>query len=191
MTEPKFLTMEYVAPSNYCNLRCNMCGPYNSSSLAKENQDIGLYNNYGMENFQDKSLIKETDNVEDYADILKNLVELKLVGGETLAIKENYDLILSNPPYISKVDYNRLDDNVKLYEPKVALFGGINGFKIINKVITKSNELLKVNGKLIIEIGDKQRSYAVLKLNENGFYINKICKDYSGKFRIIISTKLN
>ena len=93
MTEPKFLTMEYVAPSNYCNLRCNMCGPYNSSSLAKENQDIGLYNNYGMENFQDKSLIKETDNVEDYADILKNLVELKLVGGETLAIKENYDLM--------------------------------------------------------------------------------------------------
>ncbi len=103
----------------------------------------------------------------------------------------NYDLILSNPPYINKVDYSRLDDNVKLYEPKVALFGGVSGFKVINKVITKSKELLKVNGKLILEIGDKQRNYSVSKLNEKRFYINKICKDYSGKFRIIISTKLN
>ena len=103
----------------------------------------------------------------------------------------NYDLILSNPPYISKADYNRLDDNVKLYEPKVALFGGINGFKIINKVITKSKKLLKVNGKLIIEIGEKQRNYTVSKLFKNGFYINKVCKDYSGKFRMIVSTKIN
>ena len=93
MSEPNFKFMEYVAPSNFCNLRCNMCGPYNSSSLAKENKDIGLYDAYGMEPFKNKTLIKQKDNVEEYADILKNLVELKLVGGETLAIKENYDLI--------------------------------------------------------------------------------------------------
>ena len=93
MSEPNFKTMEYVAPSNFCNLRCNMCGPYNSSSLAKENKDIGLHDAYGMEQFKDKTLKKQKDDVEDYVDILKNLVELKLVGGETLAIKENYDLI--------------------------------------------------------------------------------------------------
>tara|TARA_B100000949_G_scaffold121648_1_gene107487 strand:+ start:90 stop:1370 length:1281 start_codon:yes stop_codon:yes gene_type:complete len=94
MSEPYFLTMEYVAPSNFCNLRCNMCGPYNSSSLAQENKNIGLDNAYGMDKFRNKpALIKEKDNVEEYADILKNLTELKLVGGETLAIKENYDLI--------------------------------------------------------------------------------------------------
>ena len=93
MSEPNFKTMEYVAPNNFCNLRCNMCGPYNSSSLAKENKDIGLHDAYGMEQFKDKTLKKQKDNVEDYVDILKNLVELKLVGGETLAIKENYDLI--------------------------------------------------------------------------------------------------
>ena len=80
MSEPNLLTMEYVAPSNFCNLRCNMCGPYNSSSLAKENKDIGLHDAYGMDKFKNMpALIKDTDNVEDYADILKNLVELKLV----------------------------------------------------------------------------------------------------------------
>ena len=94
MSEPNFITMEYNAPSNFCNLRCNMCGPYNSSSLAKENKDIGLHNAYGMNKFRNKPAFnKERDNVEKYSDILKNLVELKLVGGETLAIKENYDLM--------------------------------------------------------------------------------------------------
>ena len=94
MSEPIFITMEYNAPSNFCNLRCNMCGPYNSSSLAKENKDIGLHNAYGMNKFRNKPAFnKERDNVEKYSDILKNLVELKLVGGETLAIKENYDLM--------------------------------------------------------------------------------------------------
>lgn len=94
MSEPNLLTMEYIAPSNFCNLRCNMCGPYNSSSLAKENKDIGLHDTYGMDKFKNMpALIKDTNNVEEYADILKNLVELKLVGGETLAIKENYDLM--------------------------------------------------------------------------------------------------
>ena len=48
-----------------------------------------------------------------------------------------YDLIISNPPYINKVDLNRLDDDVKLYEPKLALYGGVNGFESIKKVIKK------------------------------------------------------
>ena len=46
-----------------------------------------------------------------------------------------YDLIISNPPYINKVDLNRLDDDVRLYEPKLALYGGITGFDGINKII--------------------------------------------------------
>ena len=93
MSEPNFKTMEYVAPSNFCNLRCNMCGPYNSSSLAKENKDIGFMMLTVWNNLKIRLVKKHKDNVENYVDILKNLVELKLVGGETLAIKENYDLI--------------------------------------------------------------------------------------------------
>ena len=102
-----------------------------------------------------------------------------------------YDLILSNPPYISKVDLNRLDDDVRLYEPKLALYGGITGFEEIKKTIKKSSKLLKYNGKLIIEIGDKQKNYTIKILQENGFNINKICKDFSGKERCLVSTKIN
>ncbi len=101
-----------------------------------------------------------------------------------------YDLILSNPPYIKNVILNRLDDDVKLYEPKLALNGGIDGFRDIKKVIKISSKLLKNNGKLIIEIGDKQKNQTVLFLKKNGFFINKICKDLSGKDRCLVCSKI-
>ena len=102
-----------------------------------------------------------------------------------------YDLIITNPPYINIVELNRLDDDVRLYEPRLALYGGVTGLDKIIKVIKKSSELLKHNGKLIIEIGYKQRNKTVKILLENGFYINKICKDFSDKDRCLVSTKIN
>ncbi len=102
----------------------------------------------------------------------------------------NYDLIISNPPYINSIDLSRLDDDIKFHEPKIALSGGSDGFRDIKKVIIKSKKLLKINGKLIIEIGYGQRNQSLKILNENGFYINKISKDLSGIDRCIISTKL-
>jgi len=102
----------------------------------------------------------------------------------------NYDLIISNPPYISSIELNRLDDDIKSHEPKLALSGGSDGFREIEKVIKKSRELLKINGKLIMEIGHKQRNQSLKILKKFGFYINKICKDLSGKDRCIVSTKL-
>ncbi len=102
----------------------------------------------------------------------------------------NYDLIISNPPYISDIELSRLDDDIKLHEPKVALSGGSDGLREIKKVIIKSKKLLKINGKLIIEIGYKQKNQSMKILNENGFYVNKVSKDISGIDRCIISTKL-
>tara|TARA_B100001123_G_scaffold148981_1_gene172556 strand:- start:1491 stop:2339 length:849 start_codon:yes stop_codon:yes gene_type:complete len=102
-----------------------------------------------------------------------------------------YDLILSNPPYINDIDLSRLDDDIKIYEPKEALSGGLNGYKEIKKIIEKSSKILKINGKLIFEIGDTQKEYTKKLLKNNGMYINKIIKDLSGNDRCIVSTKLN
>tara|TARA_B100001175_G_C19506830_1_gene641372 strand:+ start:752 stop:1600 length:849 start_codon:yes stop_codon:yes gene_type:complete len=100
-----------------------------------------------------------------------------------------YDLIVSNPPYINLSDLKRLDDDIKLYEPKLALYGGSDGYREIKKIISKSSKLLKYNGKLVMEIGDKQKMLTILELEKNGFFINKICKDLSGKCRVLIGTK--
>ena len=102
-----------------------------------------------------------------------------------------YDLIISNPPYISSVEIKRLGDDIKLYEPKLALNGGLDGYREIKQIIVKSSELLKKNGKLILEIGHNQKNKSLLLLKKNGFYINKTCQDLSGKDRCIISTKKN
>ena len=102
----------------------------------------------------------------------------------------NYDFIVSNPPYINYSDFVRLTDDVRLHEPKQALYGGTQGLDCLKKIIVKSKKLLKINGKLIIEIDSKQLRHSKKILELNGFYVNKISKDHFGNDRIIISTKL-
>ena len=101
-----------------------------------------------------------------------------------------YDLIISNPPYIKKLDFKYLDKDVKDFEPKIALDGGLKGLSEIRKVINKSSELIKKKGIFILEIAFNQK-YDVKKLLINkGFYINKVLKDYANKDRCVISTKI-
>lgn len=102
-----------------------------------------------------------------------------------------YDIILSNPPYIKNSELIGLESNIKLYEPKIALGAGVDGLREIKKLIIKSKKLLKLNGKLIFEIGNKQLFYIMDILRKNSFYINKICYDLQNYPRVIISTKLN
>ena len=104
-------------------------------------------------------------------------------------IFHKYDLIVSNPPYIKKFDLNKLNREVINYEPKLALDGGLEGLSVIRNVIKKSSELIKKNGKLILEIGYDQRLPVKKMLNESNFYINKIIKDLAKNDRCIISTK--
>ena len=102
---------------------------------------------------------------------------------------DKYDLIISNPPYIKKLDLKNLDKDVIDFEPKLALNGGLTGISEIRKVIKKSSELIKKNGKLVIEIAYKQKYEVIKLLQDKGFYINTVVKDLANKERCIISTK--
>ncbi len=101
-----------------------------------------------------------------------------------------YDLIISNPPYINTLDLKYLEKDIVKFEPKIALDGGIEGTSEIRKVIDKSSELIKKNGKLILEIGHNQKNKVSNMLKKRGFYIFKTLKDYAKNDRCIISTKL-
>ena len=103
---------------------------------------------------------------------------------------KKYDFIISNPPYIDNIKLKRLEENVRLFEPKVALKAGFDGLTEIKKLIIKSKNLLKINGILIFEIGVKQEKYIKEFLINNCFYINKILKDVKSIPRVIISTKV-
>ena len=101
-----------------------------------------------------------------------------------------YDLVVSNPPYIKTSDLKYLESDVIKYEPKLALDGGLDGLSVIRKVIKKSSELLKKNGKFILEIGFDQKNKVIKLLNNKGFYINSTVKDLANNDRCIISTKI-
>lgn len=101
-----------------------------------------------------------------------------------------YDLIISNPPYINKVDLGRLKKDTLYYEPNIALYGGIDGTLELKKVIRKSAELIKRKGILILEIAYNQRRIIEEMLKENRFYIKKVVKDLAGNNRCIISIKI-
>ena len=101
-----------------------------------------------------------------------------------------YDLIVSNPPYIKKYSLKYLDKDVAQFEPKLALDGGIDGLSEIRKVIRKSSELIKKNGKFILEIGFDQKNKVIKLLKKKGFYINSALKDLAQNDRCIICTKV-
>ena len=101
-----------------------------------------------------------------------------------------YDLIVSNPPYIKKLNLKYLEKDVVNFEPKLALDGGLDGLSEIRKVITKSSELIKKNGKFILEIGFDQKNKVINLLKDKGFYINSISKDLAKNDRCIVSTKI-
>jgi len=101
-----------------------------------------------------------------------------------------YDLIISNPPYIKNLDLKYLEKDVRKFEPKLALDGGLDGVSEIRKVIKKSSELIKNGGKLILEISYDQTQEVRKLLKKNGFYINSVVKDLAKNDRCIISTKI-
>ena len=104
--------------------------------------------------------------------------------------KGKYDLIVSNPPYINKIDFKYLEKDVCGFEPSEALKGGNDGLSLIEKVVERSSKLLKKGGKLILEIGYDQKFKAISLLKKKNFYVKKIVKDYGKNNRCIVCIKV-
>ena len=101
---------------------------------------------------------------------------------------QKFDLIVSNPPYIKSIDIKNLDDDIRRFEPKLALDGGKDGLDVIKKVIYKSKRILKLSGLLAIEIGNKQQRKVSEILTRNNYRIKHKIKDYRDNVRFLVST---
>ena len=152
------------------------------------------------------SILKERKNFYGIGvDVSKKCLDICRINSNKLGIKNRvkffksnidnfdygkYDLIISNPPYIKKLDLKYLEKDIRDFEPKLALDGGFDGTSEIRKIIKKSSELIKKNGKLVLEIGFDQKERVKKLLKSKGFYTNKVLKDYAKNDRCIISTKI-
>ena len=95
---------------------------------------------------------------------------------------------MSNPPYIRSNEIKKLAEDIKKYEPRIALDGGNDGLDLIKKVIYKAKCILKVKGTLALEIGNEQFKKVSEILIKKNFKIEQIIKDYKDNVRCIIST---
>ena len=98
-----------------------------------------------------------------------------------------FDLIVSNPPYIRTADIKNLSDDVKRFEPKIALDGGKDGLDVIKKVIYKSKTILKNLGWLALEIGYGQQNIVSQILKKQNFKQELLVKDYKNNVRCILA----
>ena len=103
--------------------------------------------------------------------------------------KGSLDGIVSNPPYIDSYDFKLLPPEIKDNEPKLALYGGIDGLNYYRKIIRISPKFLKKNGFVALEVGAGQaKKVKELILEENNFKQNvEIVRDYSGIERVVIA----
>ena len=97
-----------------------------------------------------------------------------------------FDLIVSNPPYISAGEYETLPAGVKDFEPRVALFAGKSGLEFYENLVYQAKDYLKEKGWLLLEIGGKQSREVRNLLEMTEFYDSiDVRADYAGLSRVI------
>jgi len=144
-----------------------------ATDISKKSLQIAL-KNAKKHDCKDKIIFIQGDLFEPFIGIIE---------------KNSLDGIVSNPPYINSYDFKSLSPEVKNNEPKIALFGGIDGLDYYRKIIKKSPQYLRKNGFLALEVGLNQSKMVeelIIKANNFNHDI-EITKDYLGIERVVIA----
>ena len=149
------------------------------SLLTNLRQSVGI----GID-ISKKAILMAKKNVVRYK--LNNRIKLLHNTFENIFDKK-FDLIVSNPPYIERKAIKNLSEDIKKYEPRMALDGGNDGVDLIKKVIYKSRDILKIKGTLALEIGNEQIKKVSKILIENNFRIRNVIKDYKNNVRCVLA----
>ena len=107
--------------------------------------------------------------------------------GRPAAFLGKFDMIVSNPPYITTADMAQLDRSVKDFEPHLALHGGDDGLEFYRSIAKNYAEALKPGGYLAFEFGDDQGDDVCRILEENQYTILERTRDYNNRERAVIA----
>ena len=127
----------------------------------------------------------------------KNIARHKLTGRVSCmqvdamkpapAFLGKFDMIVSNPPYITTAEMPELQDSVKLFEPHLALWGGVDGLDFYRSIAVNFSAALKPGGFLCLEFGEDQGDDICRILEENGYTILERSRDYNDTERAVLA----
>lgn len=112
-----------------------------------------------------------------------NIIKTDLFG----EIDKKYNIIISNPPYIMTEEIDKLMEDVKCYEPKLALDGDLDGLYFYKRIISDAKKHLEANGLVLFEIGYNQYAQVRMLFENEGYTDIKLIKDYAGLDRIVLA----
>ncbi len=105
------------------------------------------------------------------------------------AVTGAFDIIVSNPPYIVRSVIGTLDDEVRLYDPILALDGGDDGLDAYRTIAAGAGDHLRDNGLVAYEIGYDQKDQVTAIMREKGFARIEAVRDFGGNDRVLLFTK--
>ena len=144
-----------------------------------------------LTDISDKALACASSNIEVAA---KDKTNIRVFAEDVLAEKtrlpyESFDIVMSNPPYITSSDMTELDPVVGEHEPHLALFGGDDGMKFYPVIASKAKSILRPGGALIVEHGYDQGEKVRNIFTQNGFNYVTTLKDYGGVDRVTFGVR--
>ena len=100
-----------------------------------------------------------------------------------------YDLIVSNPPYVTAEQMEYLDPSVKNYEPRLALYGGLDGLDYYRAITKNFTPILKPGGFICFEFGMGQEAEVCHILMEHGYELGRLVRDSGERARAVLAQK--
>lgn len=147
-----------------------------------------------LASYCDHAKIVASDISQQALNVAKGNV-IKHIQNEKITLKRSdmlssfkndlFDIIVSNPPYITEKEFDLLDTEVKDFEPKIALTGGKDGLRYIKEIISDSRRVLKDSGWCVLEIGYNQKKEVENIFADYGFTDISSTKDFNGIERVI------
>lgn len=149
-------------------------------SIAKNSQNVEVL---GVD-ISSNALMVALENAQKL-DLIKRVVYRKSDIFSALREGEVFDIVVSNPPYISEKDYKNLDTTVKDFEPKIALLAKNDGYEFYEKIISQAKKYVKYGGYILFECGQNQAQKICMMLERNGFQVSDVVRDLAGIERVV------
>lgn len=174
-----YKVLEYIKKSKKDSFRIlDLCTGSGIIAITLKKEIVEKYTEIVASDISEKALSIAIENANN------NNANITFIKSDLFDnISGKFDLIISNPPYISYKDKIIIKDSVLNYDPHLALFAEEDGIYFYRKIIENANQYLENDGTIFLEIGYDQKE-KILELGKSNNFITTVYKDINGKDRI-------